>query len=331
MGNTQIILVEGMPGTGKSTVSQFIHRQLIATGQPAVWCHEESAPHPVRLFYDRKRHRSWSEYCAEAESIWRSFAVEVGSRDQVFVLDAAVLQNHGRSMLLFDCDRSSIVSLMRTIASLLSSLNPQWIYLKPKDLERNFREVVEERGARMLELWPQPQPHFPWFQRAQLEGLPGFLAFWKEFDEIADRVFDELPNSKLKLNVSNDDWDVRFREISTFLKLPVSFDTPPAQGLERYAGKYVSLPADSDSLFRLEVREGHLVASVDQPTIDVRQGPIGCFRHVRLIPDKANRFSVAAWPHVIEFTEDETGKIGGLRMSISANGWEDSEVVYVRQ
>jgi hypothetical protein len=34
---------------------------------------------------------------------------------------------------------------------------------------------------------------------------------------------------------------------------------------------------------------------------------------------------------VIEFTEDGKEKIASLRLSVSENGWKDSDVVYVRQ
>lgn len=319
-----------MPGTGKSTVSQFIHRQLQASGRQSFWCHEESDPHPVRLFYDRERHRSWTQYCDEAESIWRDFVEKVLSDDLFLVLDAAVLQNHVRSMMIFNCDRSAIFGLMRTIGRVLDSLTPQLIYLKPRNIEQNFRDVVDVRGERMLELWLEFQKRFPCSQKYPEGGLAGFIAFWKEFDEIADCVFGELPISKLKLEVSNYDWDARFRKILAFLELPLPSDVAPSPALERYVGKYVSV-CDPDLEFRIDIREGSLIATVERPTIDVGQGPIGCFREARLIPDAVNRFSVAAWPHVIEFTEVRKGEISGLRLSVSAIGWQDSERVYVRQ
>jgi hypothetical protein len=343
MRNTRIILVEGMPGTGKSTVSQFIHQQLQANGRPSFWCHEESAAHPVCLFYDRQRHRLWSDYCDQAESLWRHFAGELQSRNQIAVLDAAVLQNHVRSMLLFECDRNSILRLIRTIENVLSSLDPIWIYLRPTDVERNFRDVIEVRGERMLELWLKAQQRFPYAQKTPVGGFPGFMAFWEEFGQIADRAFDELTMSKLKLSVSNEDWTARFRDLLAFLRLPSASDFATSQSLERYTGKYVSLqdnPAvDRDGSvarpalgeFMLTIRDGCLIATVDQPTIDIQQGPIGCFREVRLISNAKNRFSIAAWPHAIEFTEGEQGEIVSLRLSVSEYGWKDSQVVYLRQ
>lgn len=51
MQNTKLLLLEGLPGTGKSTNAYFLYRQLPLNGKPARWFHEVARPHPV-LFFD---------------------------------------------------------------------------------------------------------------------------------------------------------------------------------------------------------------------------------------------------------------------------------------
>ena len=99
MRDTKLILVEGIPGTGKSTLAQFIHRRLQDNYRPSYWCHEESEASPVRLYYSPKRYTSVSDYIADAESHWRDYARELQQQHQIAVLDAALLQNHLRSLL----------------------------------------------------------------------------------------------------------------------------------------------------------------------------------------------------------------------------------------
>jgi len=51
MTNSRLILLEGMPSTGKTTNARFIHIQLERNGINAKWIHEVAMPHPV-LFFD---------------------------------------------------------------------------------------------------------------------------------------------------------------------------------------------------------------------------------------------------------------------------------------
>ena len=51
MIDTQLIMLEGLPSTGKTTNARFIHIQLERNGINAKWIHEVAMPHPV-LFFD---------------------------------------------------------------------------------------------------------------------------------------------------------------------------------------------------------------------------------------------------------------------------------------
>ena len=46
----RLILLEGLPGTGKSTNSFRLYEQLIRNGMKAHWIHEVSQPHPTLFF-----------------------------------------------------------------------------------------------------------------------------------------------------------------------------------------------------------------------------------------------------------------------------------------
>ncbi len=50
MENTKLIMLEGLPGTGKSTNSDFLRMQLQLNGKLTKWIHEVEKPHPVLFF-----------------------------------------------------------------------------------------------------------------------------------------------------------------------------------------------------------------------------------------------------------------------------------------
>ena len=182
---TQLILVDGMPGTGKSSVSQFINLQLRESGVSSDWHHEETL-HPVRQFFDSNRHRDWSGYIEQVSTAWQHFADELECLNQTAVLDAALLQNHVRSMLIFDADRNAIVDLAHRIASVIARLNPTLIYLKPNNVEQNFRDVVRSRGDKLLPLWIEAHDQYPYTKQSGATGYQAFIDFWREFGDLAD-------------------------------------------------------------------------------------------------------------------------------------------------
>lgn len=327
--DTKIILVEGMPGTGKSTVSQLIHRQLRASGQPSDWCHEERAAHPVRLFYDRDRHASWTAYCADAMQLWQSYVQTLQAENRIAVVDAAVLQNHARTMLLFGCDWNRILELVREIESLLAPVQPVWIYLKPTDVERHFRDVIEVRGQRLLDLWLHHQQQFPYASKARAAGFAGFVEFWQEFSELADRVFDELTIAKMRQMVPQPDEDIGRRLLLDFLALGLA-ESPLALEIDHFAGEYRAIDDPSAAPLGLQVKGGCLTMICDDPNIDVQQGPAGCYLAARLIPIARNRFYVEAWPHEVAFTQDASGTVVGMELRALEGGWGPALRVYSR-
>ena len=330
MKDTKIILVDGMPGTGKSTVSQFIYLQLKANGQSAYWCHEEQNAHPVCLFYDPKRHRSEADYIDAALSQWICFVDKLANQERIAVLDGAFLQNHLRSMLIFACQRDKMLELFCQLEELLASFNPIFIYLKPTNIDRNFHNVVTVRGERMLELWLEAHNHYPYTRKAQKSGYPGFISFWEEFGDISDQIFEHFALPKHQLSVPIAHRGDHYDRILELLNLPLSTNGSSPPTLERYAGKYVPLDSQNESGFILKAEDGFLTTYIDQPAIDVNRGPIECFREVRLIPKEKNAFYVEAWPHEVLFTENRAGIIVNMRLSISQDGWEKFDEVYMK-
>lgn len=331
MEDTRIILVEGMPGTGKSTVSQFVHQQLLARSYDSNWYHEEAVTHPVRLFYQPKQHLSWFDYCENVISCWEKFTIQLQERNQTAVLDAGILQNHVRSMLIFDCNRNLILDLVCRIEALIAALNPVLIYLRPENIEKNFSDVCDVRGQKLQELWIAAHDQYPYTLKRHTSGLPGFLAFWEEFTEISDQIFDGLTIRKLRQDITNEDRDTRYAEILDFLKIPSPLKSFLPPDLDCFTGKYEPLENENASACILHAKDDCLIASVEQPTFNVNQGPIGCFHEVRLIPRGKNQFHVEAWPHNVQFIEDTSGKIIKLTINTSDEGWLPCSQIYLKQ
>jgi len=58
MIDTKLIMLEGLPSTGKSTNSQFLQMQLERNGKKVKWLHEVARPHPTLFFSEACFYRS---------------------------------------------------------------------------------------------------------------------------------------------------------------------------------------------------------------------------------------------------------------------------------
>src|SRR5262249_31132645 len=50
--NTNLILVDGLPGSGKSTTAQLVWLQLVRSGYDASWFFEHQSSHPIYKYDD---------------------------------------------------------------------------------------------------------------------------------------------------------------------------------------------------------------------------------------------------------------------------------------
>ena len=327
--DTKLVLVDGMPGTGKSTVSQFINMQLRDNGFSSQWHHEE-ANHPVRQFYVAARHQTWSDYAKEVLALWQMYVNEMGRLNRISVLDAALFQTHVRSMLIFDADRNAILELIHSVASTIAPLNPRLVYLKPASVEEHFREVAQIRGQRMLGLWVESHDQYPYTLHSSTSGYSAFLAFWEEYGKITDSIYESLNISKLRQNASIESWHARLSQICEFLNLSNPVGTCSTFDFARFAGEYALLDDDTSPRFRLQLRDECLVASVSNPTYDPNRCPIVRFEQTLLIPIGDYACALAGWPHVVQFIENGPGGEDHVQAIIHEEDSSESGDVYLK-
>ncbi len=324
----RLVLLEGMPGTGKSSVSQAIYRDLLALGVPARWLHEESE-HQLQLFFDPDRHTPWRAYLAEVIDRWQAFASEVSNGNEVIVVDSAVLQNHFRSLLIFDIDQEAVFETASAIEGIAADLFPRWIYLSPRDITAHFESIIKVRGQRMLDLWIEAHDRYPFTTNAGLSGHAGFIAFWRQFDAITTKVFDDVEQSKLRVEVDANSRNATLDSLRAFLGLSATTMALPSSELEAFAGLYTSKRDVEDKTIEIVAADGCLIALTESPTIDVAGGPLGCFRQVRLLPVTQALFVTEGWPYEVRF---ETTRDGDdlLRLSPTKGAWNPISETYVK-
>lgn len=141
---TNLIIVEGLPGSGKSTTAAMIAEELTKKGKKVICIDEGAQEHPADYAdYD------FPDFETERIKIlerWRSFT-ENADRNTIYVFNCIFLQNPMcETMMRFGLDGTSSLNYISEIAEIIKPLNPVIIYIDLPDVRAAIDRVIDERG-----------------------------------------------------------------------------------------------------------------------------------------------------------------------------------------
>ncbi len=293
---TRLILVEGVPFTGKSTTSEYIATQLDLNGYRAHWISEGMMlqhyfPYASAVL---DRQQILSETVLRTE--WSSFVETALAAATMFVVDSALSYAAVDPLLMEDRPVEAIHAELRRIAELCVPLQPRVIHLTG-DVERLVPASIVERGEGWREHLVGQAEATPYQQARGRSGVAGATRLLHDSQELlrAVLVHDDWPT--LTLDVTALDWAAHRRAILAFLKLDeVEVDRPALARsvLQSYVGTYATDdPERFDKM--LSVRLEHDTLALHGP--DARYGT--------LVPVSATRFHLQATPLDVEFVVEE--------------------------
>lgn len=300
---TRMILVEGVPFTGKSTTSEYIATQLNLNGYPAHWVSEGMMlqhyfPHVLAVL---DRRQTVSETMLRAE--WSAFVETVLAAATMFVVDSALSYAAVDPLLMEDWPVEAIHAEIRHIADLCSPLQPRVIHLIG-DVERLVPASIAERGEGWQEHLVGQAEATPYQQARGRSGVAGAMSLLHDSQALVQAVLAHDSWQTLTLDVSTSDWAARRQALLAFLSLneiPVDRPALARSVLQSYVGTYTTDDPDRRDK-ALSVRLEHDTLTLYAPRM--RYGP--------LVPVSTTRFHLQASPLDIEFVVED-----GLTQSLT--------------
>ncbi len=145
---TNLIIVEGLPASGKSTTAGLITDELLKKGYKVICVDEGASDHPADYAdYD------FPDFDTERTRIlekWKSF-VHGSSPDMIYVFNCIFLQNPMcETMMRFGMDESASKKYIAEIAEIIRPLSPVIVYIDQPDVRRSIGLVLDERGDEWL-------------------------------------------------------------------------------------------------------------------------------------------------------------------------------------
>lgn len=232
MIDTKLILIEGIPGSGKSTIATRLSDLIIKIGIPCECYLEWSKNNPINIGEMEDLTEIISSSMSRGADVlkqWEYFSRTAKYHPTVTIVESRFWQTDAMYLLLSGHTETDIMARVQRIEPAITELNPVLIYLTPQDIEQHLLITVERKNKKWRELgkdgsWEmwgnQIYEQQKWFTNHSLMRSEAFVLFFTEWTSIADRLFEILQFRKIKIQFNHSNWDVVNMTIQQFLKIP---------------------------------------------------------------------------------------------------------------
>jgi hypothetical protein len=307
MIKTNLILIEGIPGSGKSSMGQQLDLHLNKLGYRSYCFFEQDTNHPIypesefTLQYTTEPDWMTREKTRQAAfSRWIKFTSSLAGTDQVMILEGSFFQAPVDFHLLLNRSIDEAVASILQIESVIESLDPVLLYLYQTDVEAALNRILKSRSAGFADYLTSRFQASPYGRAHGVGDYHGVVIAYKEHRRITDVAFSKLQMRKLAIENSTGDWNRYYHSITNFLALP-PVRMPPA------------LPSNANLL----VGEYQRVNSTDVFTIAADEHGLSIHREMklRLLWKFMTTFCVAGTRTELKFETDEHGSARAVEVS----------------
>ncbi|TLS52200.1 hypothetical protein FE782_09485 [Paenibacillus antri] len=214
MVDTRLIIIDGMPGSGKSTTGQLIADKLDLGNVQNTFIHELAENHPLRI-YDRqftsfalKDEANW--FSTKVKQLFSQFVQDRLRSNQITIIEAYLFQNTIGFAFNMGMDLDDIKVLTRDIQNILLPLNPALIYYFQPYVEQNWRWICNIRGPEFTQ------------DRCGLYSDEDFVKageFWTRNQDFVFTIVQEWSIPKLIIENEDYRWDEYKDNIFNFLRI----------------------------------------------------------------------------------------------------------------
>jgi thymidylate kinase len=278
MVDTNLILIDGLPGSGKSATAQLLWLHLLDNAHRANWFSEHQTSHPIYRYDDAigkayratlksaplfrmlvssvYRHIKSRRIHEEALSNWQRLADSLENSGRITILESTFFQTPIGWLQLMNLEREEILRYVARIQHIIEKLNPVLVYLYQEDPATALRKVREQRGDWFEQLLVSQIEKAPFGRAHRVRNFEGVIRFFLKIRNITDEIYALSGFRKVTLDTSGGSWEQYLDRITDVLSLPRMNHNRP-------------VPADCDGLtgtYRAGVwwRKESIVIAADQ-------------------------------------------------------------------
>ena len=212
MNAAKLILIEGLPGAGKSTTCGHLGSYLQDQEITCNWYLETDKEHPLDFSKLKLK-----ELSGQLPPLWKSFVELILSKEIVAVVESRLWQNTALFMFMSAYPIEAIVEIHRLVWRELADVDPSLIYLYQADVEKAMKRLYHERDREIVAKDIKFTSQYPWFKKRGLNDLDGWIKFFTEWQEVAEILYKDFPYRKVIIENPYEDWNQSYQQMIEFL------------------------------------------------------------------------------------------------------------------
>jgi DNA polymerase III delta prime subunit len=232
MLDTKLILVEGPPGSGKTTTALKLAAEIAATGKACQCFWEWDPDNPIAIGEDIHLDQVIATAIAREDDVlrqWQQLVDRQRAQDAVTIMESRFWQTHVMLLYVAGHPLEGVLECNRRLITIIQELQPALIYFTIDDLRgftmRTIQSKEEDwRRGGMPGSWAE---HIfaafegqPWTAGRGLTGATGMVTLLEEWATVAARLYAQVPFPKINLRNPYQDWDAAMAQARRFLELP---------------------------------------------------------------------------------------------------------------
>jgi thymidylate kinase len=151
MTDTRIVLIDGLPGSGKTTLTNWLSTILESNKIENDAYEELCRNHPLRindpLYTDLTSADQSEEFRSRTIDLFKEFVERKSKEDTISIFDSLLFQNIIGWAFLCRMHLNDSTDFAFRLIEILMKLDPVLIYIAQTDVEQNWRRTCRIRGA----------------------------------------------------------------------------------------------------------------------------------------------------------------------------------------
>ena len=144
MIDTKLILIEGIPGSGKSTTAWKLSAEIRDSGKDCRCFLEWDDDHPIFIGYERDISEivlSFREREGDILKQWEEFARGAQSKETISIIESRFWQTTMMLMYLSGYSEDGVIESNQRVVTAITELKPALIYLANDDIEKTLAKA----------------------------------------------------------------------------------------------------------------------------------------------------------------------------------------------